>query len=108
MQKVRKLTGVNLKKHPGQVSLGRPALSPCLDGLDSGSRKYRQALGLIKKAAGRLEKRPSADMPGFRPCATDRKRRKLFRRFETLNRRSLEALEKGRNIFDYGIQKPPE
>lgn len=108
MQKVGKLTGVNLEKHPGRVNLERPALSPCLDGLDQGSEKYRNALAIINRAARRLEERPAADMPGFAPCPTDRKRRRLFQRFEKLNRRSLQALEEGRDIFDYGLEKPPE
>ena len=101
MQKLASLTGVNLQEHPGRVTLDRPELSPCLNELEEGSKKYSRALEIIRKAAKRLQKRPSADMQNFRPCTTDRKRRQLFRRFERLNRRSLEALEAGKEVFDY-------
>ncbi len=105
MRKLKELTGVNVQKQPGAVSLDRPALSPCLNELKKGAGKYDRAIALIQKAANRLEERPAADMAGFTPCRIDRKRRKLFRRFDRLNRRSLEALQQDADIFDYDLEK---
>ena len=108
MKRLGELTGINLEKRPWQVSLDRPEISACLDGAEEGSDRYETALSIIRRAAGRLKTRPSADLPGFKPCAIDRRRRKLFRRFDRLNSRSLKALVTGGKVFDYGLRDRDE
>jgi len=69
--RLTKLTGVNIadQNQSQRVSFTRPAISPCLKGLDPNSDKYKEALAIITAGKEMLAKRPRADMPGFKLVA---------------------------------------
>jgi len=71
----------------------RPELSPCLARFsDKDDPNYAEALAIIRVGQERLRRRPRADMPGFVPCQTDRRRQTKYamrRRIEADNRRAI-------------------
>ena len=108
LRRLTELTGVPLQKlrHHGanrgpQVSFDRPELSPALAKFNNkGDPKYAEALAIIRAGQEMLRKRPRADMPGFVPCETDRRRQAKYvarRRIEADSRR---AIREGTKRYD--------
>jgi len=108
LRRLTELTGVpfgRLKGHGSnrgpQVSFDRPELSPALAKFnDKGDPKYAEALAIIRSGQEMLRKRPRADMPGFVPCETDRRRQAKYvarRRIEADSRR---AIREGTKRYD--------
>jgi len=108
LRRLTQLTGVpfgRLKGHGSnrgpQVSFDRPELSPALAKFnDKGDPKYAEALAIIRAGQEMLRKRPRADMPGFVPCETHRRRQAKYvarRRIEAANR---QAVREGTKRYD--------
>jgi hypothetical protein len=108
LNRLTELTGVpfaelaNHARNAGpQVSFARPRLSPCLAKFeDKSSPEYVEALTIIEAGKRMLERRPRADMPGFKACAIDQRRQQDYamrQQVETCNRRAIQA---GRKLYD--------
>jgi mono/diheme cytochrome c family protein len=83
------------------ISFTRPELSPCLAGLEPTTDAYREAVGLIRAGAARLEQRPRADMPGFVPAAYAEPVEARYARLRERESRVREALETGERVYDH-------
>jgi len=68
LKRLGELTGMNLgdQNLSSHVSFTRPEVSRCLEKLDGGDPKYREALDIIRAGMQMLAERPRADMPGFK------------------------------------------
>jgi len=106
-----KLTGVHfgsLKRHSRkqgpQVSFERPELSPCLQKLDKGSDRYKEALEIIKAGAEMLKQKPRCDMPGFVPCEVDRRRLDRYAWLQRVEQQFRAAISEGRKLYDKDIE----
>jgi hypothetical protein len=86
------------------VSFDRPELSPCLAKLKKGSKPYREALAILREGQANLKKRPRADMEGFVPCETDRRRLAKYERLHALEMRNRKAIREGRKVYDPGVR----
>ncbi len=93
---------MSFSSNPGpQVSFDRPELSPCLAEIKQTSpQKYEQALAIIQAGKEMLQKRPRADMPGFEPCQTDRKRQQKYALREKIELRNRNAISNGTKAYD--------
>ncbi len=106
--RLSELTGVNfnnLMNYHGnrgpQVSFDRPELSPCLAKFDDkDDSRYKEALSIIEAGTRMLDKRPRADMPGFRPCDVDQRREEKYALRQQVERRNREAIRSGRKVYD--------
>ncbi len=84
-----------------QVSFDRPALSPCLARFgDTHDPKYEEALAIIRAAEQMLARRPRADMPGFVPCPTDRRREQKYALRRQIELRNRESIRTGGKAYD--------
>lgn len=108
VQALGRLTGLNfygLAHHANnqgpQVSFDRPALSPCLERIpDKTGQAYREALAIIEAGRDQLARQPRADMKGFVPWPTDRRRQHKYlarQRYEQQNRQAIRA---GGRVYD--------
>jgi hypothetical protein len=83
------------------VSFDRPALSPCLARFkDKGDPKYGEALAIIQSGRDMLARRPAADMPGFVPCAEDRRREAKYAERARIEQRNRDAIRRGSRLYD--------
>ncbi len=83
------------------VSVYRPELSPCLAKFkDKNDPAYKEALAIIRAGKEMLKKRPRADMPGFVPCETDRKREQKYAMRRQAEIRSRQAIRKNLKVYD--------
>jgi len=106
--RLSKLTGLplgsmnNYSRNRGpQVSFDRPELSPCLGRFqDKNNPQYKEALAIIEAGRKMLAKRPRADMPGFQPCETDRKRLKKYLDRREIEARNRDAIRRGKKVYD--------
>jgi hypothetical protein len=103
LQKLARFRAV--RNHRGRqrawISFDRPERSPCLARIpNKESSQYKEALAIIRKGAERLKARPRADMPGFTPCAADRKRDAAYARRRAEELRNREAIREGRKAYD--------
>ena len=105
ISRLTELTGVpfvGLASHGGnkgpQLSFDRPELSACLKRFENkDDAGYVETLAIIKAGAAMLEKTPRADMAGFVPCETDRKREQKYtalREIEKSNRSKIRSSKK--------------
>jgi hypothetical protein len=86
-----------------RVSFDRPELSPCLQEFpDATDPAYREALSIIRAGQQMLLKRPRADMPGFTPCETDRRREQKYITRELIELRNRAAISNGEKLYDRG------
>ncbi|MBM4044964.1 MAG: hypothetical protein FJ279_07615 [Planctomycetes bacterium] len=84
-----------------QIAFERPELSPGLAKFaDKNDPNYKEALALIQAGAEMLRKRPRADMPGFQPCETDRRREAKYVQRRQAELRHREALCSGKRAYD--------
>lgn len=84
-----------------QVSFDRPELSPCLAGLrETNPIGYSEALAIIQAGAETLRVTPRADMPGFVPCAEDRRRDEVYAARRRTEERNREAVLRGEKVHD--------
>jgi len=108
LRRLTELTGVpfrKLRNHGSnrgpQVSFDRPELSPALAKFnDKSDPRYAEALAIIRSGQEMLRRRPRADMPGFVPCETDRRRQAKYdarRCIEAVNR---QAIREGTKRYD--------
>jgi len=109
--RLQKLTGVHMgslrrhgRKQGPQFSFERSELSPCLQKLDKNSAQYKEALAIIKAGAETLKKKPRCDMPGFVPCAIDRRRMDRRAWYEGVERQFKAAISEGRKRYDRDIE----
>lgn len=76
------------------VSFDRPELSPILRAIEAGSPAYEEALGIIRRGAERLAKKPRADMDGYEFSAdakSKNRRWEALQRLESLARKAMKA-----------------
>ncbi len=88
--------------NPGpQVNFDRPGLSPCLAKFpDKNDLGYTEALAIIRAGKEMLSQRPRADMPGFIPCETDRRRELKYATRRKIEDRNREAIRQGKKVYD--------
>lgn len=108
LARLEELTGVPVRQLAGhaqnrgpQVSFDRPELSPVLDGLaDRNPEAHAEALALIRAGAEMLANRPSAELPGFEPCAIDRWREAKYATRQTSEAGFRAALRRGGKVYE--------
>lgn len=107
MIELGKLTDTNfkgLKKYQReigpQISFERPELSPCLNNLKKGSKKYERALAIISLAKERLEQTPRADMKGFAPAPDQQEQIKKYLKQLDKEKMFREAIVNGERRYD--------
>ncbi|MBN2136319.1 MAG: PD40 domain-containing protein [Sedimentisphaerales bacterium] len=108
VKRLGELTGVHLGDFAGhnrnqgpQVSFDRPSLSPCLQKFkDKTDPQYIEALAIIEAGRQTLAKRPRADMPGFKPCETDRRREEKYAARQQMELRNRRAISMGQKVYD--------
>jgi len=61
---------------------------------------FLKALAIIRAGKEMLAKRPRVDMPGFVPCAADRKRDSKYDMRRQIERRNRQAIQAGRRVYD--------
>jgi hypothetical protein len=83
-----------------EVNFDRPELSFCLRGLAEDSAEYKEALAIIRAGKTMLAKRPRADMNGFEPCETDRKREQKYARRREVEQRNRRAIVRREKMYD--------
>lgn len=83
-----------------QISFERPELSPCLQNLIKGSKKYNKALEIIYVGQQRLEDIPRADMDGFEPAEEQQRKIKRYLEQKEKERLFREALANGEKRYD--------
>ncbi len=88
------------KKHRAQISFDRPQMSLCLTKLDTESPEYAEALAIIAKGKQRLAQVPRADMPGFIPCETDRKRNEKYAQRLSIEHANRTAIQTGKKYYE--------
>ena len=79
------------------ISFDRPALSPCLSGLEGTPARYAEALSIIGEGQRRLKERPRADMPGFVPWERDLERQAHREKYLTIERETRKAMRERRD-----------
>lgn len=82
------------------VSFDRPELSPILKAIEAGSPAHEEALGIIRRGAERLAKKPRADMDGYEFSAdakSKNRRMEALQRLESLARKAIESGESFRD-----------
>ena len=89
-----------------QISFERPALSPCLQKLDTSSEKYTQALQIIQAGKANLTKTPRADMGGFVPCEIDQERLQRYDQRTVVEKSNRAAILEGSERFDSAVNAP--
>ena len=95
-----RLKGQGSNRGP-QVRFDRPELSPALAKFnDKGDPKYAEALAIIRAGQAMLRKRPRADMPGFVPCETDRRRQAKYAARRRIEADSRRAIREGTKRYD--------
>ncbi|MAG93756.1 MAG: hypothetical protein CMJ48_08415 [Planctomycetaceae bacterium] len=108
LTRLAQLTEINVARvrshggNPGpQVNFDRPELSPCLAKFsDKSDLGYKEALAIIRAGKEMLSQRPRADMPGFIPCETDRRRELKYATRRKIEDRNREAIRQGRKVYD--------
>ncbi len=104
LNRLQELTGKEFQLGHGAhplLNFDRPQLSPILAGLqerDAGA--HQQALALIVAGQERLAAKPRADMPGFEPCETDRRRLNKYDRLWQHQLSVREAMRNGTKVYD--------
>jgi hypothetical protein len=112
IQRLNELTSVNLSELGShmrelgpQVSFDRPGLSPCLQKIkDHNDPGYLEALAIIQAGKDILERRPRADMAGFRACPADRRRDQKYAVWRQAEFCSREAIRTGTKTYDGGSE----
>ncbi len=100
------LLGVNLKNqtNANQISFTRPAKSPALSRLETGSDAYGKAVAMIEKGKQMLQHRPRADMPEFH--LTSPKEIAAEEKYQMMLQAEIErrkAIIQGEKQYDVGI-----
>ena len=111
------LTGVPVHVESGawnplqgtQINFTRPEYSPCLKGFqDKNDPKYREALAIIRAGKAMLQKRPRADMPGFKPMSgPDLLRLAKMQHCQKQERQARSGLLAGTKSFDPKPKRVP-
>ncbi len=84
-----------------QLSFDRPQLSPCLQMFkDTSDPKYVEALAIIQAGSQMLQKRPRADMDGFRACPLDQRRQQIYTARRQIELRNRRAIREGRKLYE--------
>lgn len=85
-----------------QVSFERPELSPCLNSLKKGSKKYNRAIDIIIAGQKRLQQTARADMDGFEP--SEEQQQQIEKYLIQLEKERLfrEAIANGEKRYDEG------
>jgi hypothetical protein len=66
VQRLARLTGVDVAGNMLQASFTRPEISPCLTQIsDKSDPRYKEALAILRGGKEMLAKHPRPDMPGF-------------------------------------------
>ena len=101
---LQELTGQRIRLGHGArplVSFDRPELSPILSGLaEQDEAAHEKALAIITSGQQRLTEKPRADMAGFEPCATDRRRLQKYDRLWQHQLSVRKALRDGEKVYD--------
>jgi len=110
LRKLGQLTGArfvtgNGRGRKAQVSFDRPEISPCLQKLDKGSAKHKEALAIIQAGREMLKKTPRADMEGFKPCPEHARRLAKYNRLMALEAANRKAILTGTKHYD-PVPKP--
>lgn len=107
LKRLTELTGVplmQLASHSAnrgpQISFDRPELSPCLSVFKSHDDAYTEALAIINSGARMLRTVPRADMEGFVPWETDRKRQEKYATRLEDELRNRRAISTGGRNYD--------
>ena len=85
-----------------QISFDRPELSPCLNSLKKGSKKYNRAIDIIISGQKRLQQIPRADMEGFEPSEEQKKQIEKYLIQLDKERLFREAIANGEKRYDEG------
>ena len=104
-EELSRLTGTKFvdrhgKNQRAQVCFERPEKSLCLSKLDAGSPEYRRAIELIRAGLRKLREVPRADMAGFVPCESDRKRITKYEERSAVEDRVRAAMVRGEKVYD--------
>jgi len=105
LARLKALTGVDVLHHSHDqeplISFTRPAVSPCLAGLKKQrSKRYAEALAIIRSGKARLADHPRMDMAGAELEGPDRERQKKYRRLLRREAEARRAIADGRRLHD--------
>jgi hypothetical protein len=105
LRRLSQLTGLKvgtqeLEMQGSQVSFTRPELSPCLAKFeDKSDPRYKEALRIIQAGKEMLDRRPRADMRGFRLTGSDRRRQQKYDTWARKERGARRAILEGRKEY---------
>lgn len=82
------------------ICYDRPEMSPGLEPLKNDQARYNAALEAIRAAKAILESSPRPDMPGFKPCPTDKARLDKYDERRRLEAKSRQAIRDGKKFYE--------
>ncbi len=109
VQRLTRLTGIDVTREMLQASFTRPEISPCLARIaDTNGPRYMEALAILQAGKEALAKHPRPDMPAFRlDSQIEIAQQRKFDRLQQAEAQSQAAIVAGLKKYDRPVTTLP-